>query len=211
MKKRIIQGIKITGFALLGCLWIIATIIGGLYLFVTSNSGNPHNKKADDAISHAISEAVGTKELYYGGNKRAEETKAVHYEYYIAKAREGLIETAAEAVNVALEQKGTDTKIAILFKNSLPEGEETVFELRNYREDSDSIAADYEKLQYLGILGTKSSSWNNIYNNPIIYRNLKGIRYLKVSQEIQKNADEQGIDWHEYWPELETIEVYPGD
>ncbi|MCM1186168.1 MAG: hypothetical protein NC345_06505 [Lachnospira sp.] len=165
-----------------------------------------YNHRADDAISRAVYKAVGAKELYYEG-QREENVNIVRYDYYINKEKEGLAEEVIDAVNVVLEQEKTKNKIAIPFIEEIPGAGEPMFIIRNYIY-AESFSADYEKLQYLWILGTDVGTQESIYNDPETYKNFPDIRYLRVSPKIQKAADEAGIDWYEYWPDLETVEVY---
>ena len=48
---------------------------------------------------------------------------------------------------------------------------------------------------------------DSFWDDLSIYSKFKGIKYLTVTDIIQEQADEQGIDWYEYWPELENIEI----
>lgn len=166
-----------------------------------------HNKKADDTISRTIYETVGAKEIYYLG-KSEKELHVLHYWYYISKEEDGLADKVVGAVNSVLEQEPTENKIAVRFSEKIPSGTEPLFILRNYIDDYDGEPANYEKLQYLWILGTDLGTQESIYNNPETYKNFPDIRYLRVSPKIQKAADEAGIDWYEYWSELEEVEVY---
>lgn len=43
--------------------------------------------------------------------------------------------------------------------------------------------------------------------DPSLYSQIDGVKELCVSEEVQKYAEDAGIDWHTYWPDLETIEV----
>ncbi|MCM1327184.1 MAG: hypothetical protein NC094_11285 [Bacteroidales bacterium] len=165
-----------------------------------------YNHRADDAISRAVYKAVGAKELYYEG-QREENVNIVRYDYYINKEKEGLAEEVIDAVNVVLEQEKTKNKIAIPFIEEIPGAGEPMFIIRNYIY-AESFSANYEKLQYLWILGTDVGMQESIYNDPETYKNFPDIRYLRVSPKIQKAADEAGIDWYEYWPDLEAVEVY---
>ncbi|MCM1535769.1 MAG: hypothetical protein NC126_07610 [Clostridium sp.] len=186
---------------------ILICLLSTILLGCGGTLGNiRYNHRADDTISRAVYKAVGAKELYYEG-QREENVNIVRYDYYINKEKEGLAEEVIDAVNVVLEQEKTKNKIAIPFIEEIPGAGEPMFIIRNYIY-AESFSADYEKLQYLWILGTDVGMQESIYNDPETYKNFPDIRYLRVSPKIQKAADEAGIDWYEYWPDLETVEVY---
>jgi hypothetical protein len=46
--------------------------------------------------------------------------------------------------------------------------------------------------------------WSELSN----YTYFKGIRSLSLPSEVQKKADEEGIDWYSIWPDLEGIETF---
>ncbi|MCM1385357.1 MAG: hypothetical protein NC243_12550, partial [Lachnoclostridium sp.] len=133
-----------------------------------------YNHRADDAISRAVYKAVGAKELYYEG-QREENVNIVRYDYYINKEKEGLAEEVIDAVNVVLEQEKTKNKIAIPFIEEIPGAGEPMFIIRNYIY-AESFSANYEKLQYLWILGTDVGMQESIYNDPETYKNFPDIR-----------------------------------
>ena len=43
--------------------------------------------------------------------------------------------------------------------------------------------------------------------DPELYSEIEGIRELHVAKAMQDIADEKGIDWYSYWPELEKVVV----
>ena len=45
------------------------------------------------------------------------------------------------------------------------------------------------------------------YNKAVTYINLPDIKRLCISKEIAHDAEENGIDWYEIWPDLEYFEV----
>ncbi len=36
---------------------------------------------------------------------------------------------------------------------------------------------------------------------------IEGIKHLRIDSEMQKKAEEQGIDWYEIWPDLEDVVI----
>lgn len=163
------------------------------------------NRKADDEISRAIYEAVGGKEIYYHG-KDESETNVIYYAYLIHTEDHEKVEKVIETVNRMLEQKQIDGKISICFRWPFQENaSEPLFGLSNFC-DEDSKTPEYAKLQSLWITGAESGD-ETIYNIPSTYKTFQDIKYLEVSEKIQKAAEEEGVDWYEYWPELEGVEV----
>lgn len=184
------------------CLYILCAVLLLVVSWIT-NYFEHCNFKADDAISRTVYETVGAKELRYRGKA----TTRQYYTYHIDKEKEGTAEEAVEAINEVMEQKVTSHKISISFYKEFVRGAyEPLFIVGNYT-DGYSSSANYEKLQYLCILGTNHGSEKSIYNDPETYKNFPDIQYLEVSEKIQKAADEAGIDWYEYWPDLKTVEV----
>lgn len=119
-----------------------------------------------------------------------------------------MIEEAIKAANKELEQNPVDDRITLVFAIEIPGGSESMFSLCN-SNDRNQADVNYDKLECLGIWGAKTSfGEDSIYNDPATYKNFPGIKCLWVSEKIQKAADEAGIDWYEYWPELEKVEVY---
>ena len=74
--------------------------------------------------------------------------------------------------------------------------------------DKNRTYVNYENLECLRIWGSTVGSEESIYNDPATYKDFPNIKCLWVSEKIQKKADEAGIDWYEYWPDLEKVEVY---
>lgn len=210
--KKFLSITKKAALVILACVQAMA-VIGSLliaagFLYVDYFQ-KPHNKKADDEISRAVYEAVGAKEIYYQGKSEGKSgNTTIYYAFHVRKEKTGLAEEAVAAINTVLEQENISSNISVQFMEEIPGGQEPLFGLCNYI-DYKNPSADYGKLQYLWIYGTRHRTQDSIYNDPETYENIPDIRYLKVSEKIQKAADEKGIDWHEYWPELETIEVIP--
>ncbi len=99
-------------------------------------------------------------------------------------------------------------KIFISYNKNIPGGAARVVGLSNY-SDSTLDNPDCEGLQRLIIIG--ADDWGDedyFYNNPAVYTNIPGIKSLRISQEMQTKAEEQGIDWYEVWQDLEEVEVY---
>ena len=91
----------------------------------------------------------------------------------------------------------------MFFFHERPGGSGQCIELSNY-SDYKLEDPDYEGLQVLTITGFSDC----IFDEPSIYMDLPNIKYLQVSERVQKKAYDQGIDWYDYWPDLESVEVF---
>ena len=65
----------------------------------------------------------------------------------------------------------------------------------------------YDDFQCIEISGLLTESPEAIYNHAETYLQLKNVKTLVVTPEIDRDAKENGIDWYEAWPELESYEV----
>ena len=83
-------------------------------------------------------------------------------------------------------------------------GLESVLNLKNYSNDN-SEQSDYEGFYVLSI---SYPDFEEGLRNPQTYTGIEGIKYLRIDSEMQKRAEEQGIDWYEIWPDLEDVVVY---
>lgn len=166
---------------------------------------NPHNKKADDAISRVVYEAMGAKELYYLG-KTEYEDGGVRYDYHMEGETAELVPKVADVVNRELENAATDSRIKINFIHDYGPYERSKAVLSNYRQQ-DNIFIDYDTLQYLNI----DADFDNTYD---MYKDVPDIHYLSTrgmaveELGISQWAERGMGQWKAYWPELETVEVY---
>lgn len=169
----------------------------------------------DDSIAEALSKSLDVKWMQYwgkttegGGIAPTAPPYSFTYTVHISREQKGLAEVTAAAVNKVLVQEHTENRVCVVFTETIPAGgTEELFRLQNYYREDASLA-DYAKLRCLIINGTDQGDPDSIYNDPETYQNFPDIKYLKISKKIQKAAEEKGIDWYEYWPELEEVEVY---
>lgn len=114
-----------------------------------------------------------------------------------------------EAINAVMKEKEMSEKINLGIREKIPGGgTEGVVSLSNYYENEDGCGK-YKFLQSLYICGTEDSTKGDAspYNKVATYINLPDIKRLVVSKKIAQNAEEEGIDWYEIWPDLEYFEV----
>ena len=183
----------------------ICTSILILMLEVTAvRYGNAALKNKDDIISKTISEAVGRKKVYYKGKQDV--GPADMYRYVVLDYEdETLLKDIVEAVNAVIKEKGMTQEIRLVILKKKPIGVEMIACLCNYYSSE-----KYETLQSMYIYGTELSNSKNdtLYNKASTYINLPDIKRLFVTEEIAQNAEEEGIDWYEVWPDLEYYEIF---
>ncbi len=176
------------------CLIIIAVFAGcGHY------SG--HNLKPDDEFSESVKEKFGDS-FHYNAHKETER----YGSYYTFEIHDQSLEMVTDFYEFANEAfRGSDEKITVAVGIVQVEGLGVPFSIRNYTDETID-EADLEGLYNLHIthlMFDHDSFWDDLS----IYSSFTGIRYLTVTDIIQQQADEEGIDWYEFWPDLESVEV----
>lgn len=53
----------------------------------------------------------------------------------------------------------------------------------------------------------QASNVKGVLLDPSLYSQIDGVKELYVSEEVQKYAEDAGINWYTYWPDLEKTEV----
>ena len=161
-------------------VYVLLAVTINIYMLYFWNPSPYRNKKADDAISRAIYEATGGKEIYYQ-EKDISSEGVTHYEYIFYKENEGQLEKMLKAADAVIQQDKICAKISITCRVMIfSHGSEFALSLDNY-SDAELENADYPSLQYLWINGG-SVNHTTIYNIPETYRGLQGIKYLKLSE-----------------------------
>lgn len=113
-----------------------------------------------------------------------------------------------EAANAVIQQEEINIKIKITCIIAIYNcGSEPVLSLNNY-SDAKQENAEYPSLQKLWIKGSSIRS-TTIYNTPDTYQDLQGIKYLEIYGDMAKSTTKNKIDWYEYLPDLETLEIIP--
>lgn len=165
------------------------------------------NQKADDEISKAIYDKIGRKAYYEGKEDR--NWNEVWYNYLIRdKKDENLLADIVSTVNLQLEENDIDKKIVIAIWEEISGGETQIAKISNY--DNGKIGNfRCQYLYYLVIRGNDIADYSS-YNQASFYPVLEGIEYLEVIEKVNKNAEEEGIDWYEVFPDLKGYEVYAG-
>ena len=185
---------------IIGISIVFVLILLGLSRMNRCGDNSPNRGIPYDKFSRAIYREMGDDIWYYYQDKGRSGEK--EYYYIIEKCDRDTINRFAKVLNdLAQEEK---KKIAIYVEVEDPYGSESVLNLKNYSNDN-SEQADYERFYALSI---SYPDFEEELRNPQTYTGIEGIKYLRIDSEMQKRAEEQGIDWYEIWPDLEDVVVY---
>ncbi len=184
---------------IIGTCIIIAFILFGLSRMNRCGDNSPNRGIPYDKFSRAIYREMGDDIWYYYKDKGRSGEK--EYYYIIEKCDRDTITRFSKVLNdLAQKEK---KKIAIYVEVEDPYGSESVLNLKNYSNDN-SERADYERFYALSI---SYPDFEEGLRNPQTYTGIEGIKYLRIDSEMQKRAEEQGIDWYEIWPDLEDVVI----
>ena len=185
---------------IIGISIVFVLILLGLSRMNRCGDNSPNRGIPYDKFSRAIYREMGDDIWYYYKDKGRSGEK--EYYYIIEKCDRDTITRFSKVLNdLAQEEK---KKIAIYVEVEDPYGSESVLNLKNY-SNNNSEQADYERFYALSI---SYPDFEEGLRNPQTYTGIEGIKYLRIDSEMQKRAEEQGIDWYEVWPDLEDVVVY---
>ena len=217
VKKRIIEKCVNILIALVavgvaaGMVVRVATIVIGGLIIVSKSYEKKY--KPDDLISEAIYEAVGDEKVRYCGKQLRNpgnlgvSAEYITYTYQIRDHEDAnLLTDMVEAANAVIKKdKTVMQKINLVIEEEFVSGAyRTAVSLQNYYEGVNEYI-QYKSFQNLYIGETVFSS--GPYGKASTYTTLPDIRRLCVIKEIAQDAEEEGIDWCEIWPDLEWYEV----
>lgn len=201
MKKR---GVKL---CILISVSLLAVILIAMGIFIFSFDYK-RNKRPDDDVSQAIYEAVGREKVYYYGKEYSESGEVAVYQYTVYDYEdENLLTDMVAAANAAIQEKGNTEKIHLVIQEEFVSGAYSILVQLNNDYEYEGGYKQYKSLQSLKIYGSFQMQCGCLYDKASTYINLPDIKSLVVSKEIAKNAEEEGIDWYEVWPDLEHYEV----
>ena len=182
---------------IIGISIVFVLILFGLSRMNRCGNNSPNRGIPYDKFSRAIYREMGDDIWYYYKDKGRSGEK--EYYYIIEKCDRDTITRFAKVLNdLAQEEK---KKIAIYVEVEDAYGSESVLNLKNYSNDN-SEQADYEGFYVLSI---SYPDFEEGLRNPQTYTGIEGIKYLRIDSEMQKRAEEQGIDWYEIWSDLEDV------
>lgn len=184
---------------IIGISIVFVLILFGLSRMNRCGNNSPNRGIPYDKFSRAIYREMGDDIWYYYKDKGRSGEK--EYYYIIEKCDRDTITRFAKVLNdLAQEEK---KKIAIYVEVEDPYGSESVLNLKNYSNDN-SEQSDYEGFYVLSI---SYPDFEEGLRNPQTYTGIEGIKYLRIDSEMQKRAEEQGIDWYEIWSDLEDVVI----
>ena len=164
--------------------------------------GAHRHAKADDSISKTMLDSIGEDYWYSGKGMYSDEW--VRYGYVIRKNDPSVVETFASAVS-NVEITGDENIIFSVVEESSNGYYDELFVLSNYDCYDGTVG---ETLDFFGYLKIRHDVYAmDVWYSPETYTSFENIRYLEIPDALQKKAEEEGIDWYEVWPDLETVEV----
>lgn len=195
MKRRKIK--KIIGISIAFVL-----ILFGLSRMNRCGNNSPNRGIPYDNFSRAIYREMGDDIWYYHKEKGRSGEK--EYCFVIEKCdRDTLTRFAKILNNLGQKEK---KKIAVYLAIENAHGLESALNLKNYTNDN-SEQADYEGFYALSTSYLDNTAQESL-KDPQTYTGIEGIKHFRIDSEMQKRAEEQGIDWYEIWPDLEDVVVY---
>ena len=181
--------------------WMSLIMLSGCVMGIDRYESRNH--RADDVISKAIYEEFGGKELHYQGRDILTD-EGTFYGYVINEIPENMLQRVLRVVNDTLDKENIHNKINISFYLPSGGGAARMLTLTNYSEETMS-KSDFDAVQHLWIGADQYRG--GIFFEPDTYKNLNGIKYLEISGELQDYAEKKGVDWFEYLPDLERLDV----
>ncbi|MCR5210583.1 MAG: hypothetical protein K6C99_10265 [Lachnospiraceae bacterium] len=177
-------------------------ILGAMIaVLLTGCRSHPLFKKhtSEDEFSRAIKNEVGENfvfdEIYYPENG------VLTYIFNIKTFDSTAVGNIATAFQSNIPDKTSMVELTVCYE-AHPGAYAGMFSLINNYEE----AAD-ENHFILYIYYHEGSDLDYKVFSPDLYSQIEGINELHVDKEIQDIANEKGIDWYTYWPELETVVV----
>ena len=161
-----------------------------------------YDLKPDDELSKTVKDSFGDA-FYYNGMQES----TIYGHYYTFQINENNPETIGKLVELLNEQlSNTDEKVTVAVGIKQVEGLGYVFSVSNF-SDTNLDHADYDGFYDLWI-GYLMYNHDPFWDDVNIYSSLENIKKLEVSDHLQEQAVETGIDWYEVWPDLEEVVVY---
>ena len=204
MKKRGVTIVKKIVFIVV--VFIGFCVVFSLPTMILEYSARPKNQKADDKISQAVHEAMDGREIYYWGSEVSQKGNITVYTYLIGGDKTILPELV-ETVNEAMSKNEKNDRVRIIIQKEIYSGAYALLMIFSNYSEKDGGFEDYDKIQVLELWGARSGS--TIYNEPATYEGFQGITYLKISHSMTEITAKENIDWYEYFPDLETLEIVP--
>ena len=153
----------------------------------------------DDELVRLLEKAVGNN-FGYEGKVENHDSGLVCYEYLMVDEDKDVIANFVKILNDALEDEQRKIRVQV-------QGSALEFSVENF-SDGELDEADFDGMYAIRIMDSESSP---VYEEdaciPSIYTGIQGIRKLYIGPKMKKQAEKEGIDWYEIWPDLEEVEV----
>ncbi len=145
-------------------------------------------------------ERVLKREFEYQGRYKYKDGIVCYY-YSIHSYDPDAISLFAKTINECAAVR--DSLINVIVGADIGGGSSIIFILSNY-------SGDTEKKMYNGVynlsIGCNDINYDDSHDVRI-YSKIESVKELHVVRQMQDIAENEGIDWYDYWPELEIFEV----
>ncbi|MCR5129323.1 MAG: hypothetical protein K6B69_14640 [Lachnospiraceae bacterium] len=169
-------------------------------LFGCGNKGSYDLRPVDD-LSRSVKNAVNEDFDFHGLN--VDDNGRKYYSYEINEMSAGAIGNLVKTFNDSNLTKGNQISLNVVFPISSGAWA-AMFFMQNYSVEEGGIKI-YDGMYYLHI--KDQIHFSETACNPELYSEIEGIRELHIDKAIQDKAYDMGIDWYNYWPDLETIVI----
>ena len=174
-------------------MMILAVVI---YILLLVGCGlTPDSSPPVDDISKKIKKEMGEDFLFR--YRKVLDDGTIMYSYRTMNFDAEKIKDFCDICNEVLPE---DERVTFCVNLYLSGGGAPMFYLQNYNDDEIC-----DRLCYLQI--DDQSYFNEATCDPTLYSQIEGIKELHVDKGIQDKADDMGIDWYSYWPDLEKVVV----
>ena len=155
----------------------------------------------DDELVCLLEKAAGYN-FRYNGKVENRDSGLVCYKYLTMDEDKDIFANFIKTLNDALEDEQRKIQVQVQIEGSALE-----FSVENF-SDGELDEADFEGMYAIRIMDPESSP---VYEEdaciPSLYTGIQGIRKLYIGPKMKKQAEKEGIDWYEIWPDLEEVEV----
>ena len=155
----------------------------------------------DDELVCLLEKAAGYN-FRYNGKVENRDSGLICYKYLTMDEDKDIFANFVKTLNDALgdEQRKIQVQVRI-------EGSDLEFSVENF-SDGELEKADFDGMYAMRIMDPESiPGYAEEACIPSIYTGIQGIRKLYIGPKMKKQAEKEGIDWYEIWPDLEEVEV----
>ncbi len=172
-----------------------------LVYWINPIGGREYNRRPNDELSRSVKEAVGD-DFYYQG-KEESDSGVTEYGYQVKKQEKDALTNLVNTLNDAVKNEQGKIRVTVYLK--FPGGIEPVFSVENFSDDG-LETADYDGMYAAYILKPDIND-GTIFDSPSVYTEIEGIRKLYIVPQMRTQAEKEGIDWYELWPDLEEVKI----